>query len=289
MLSAAARGDLASIKLALKNANVNVCDTLKRTPLHIAASEGQLEVVEYLISCKADLNTEDHFKNTCLNDAIRHGHDEVAKLLRQRGASLVIPEKTAGRLMCKAAFKGDLPEIKRLIENGVSPNASDHDGRTAMHLAACQGHLSAVEFLLASNADVAHRDVFFNSPLEDAVRHGHSSIQRIIRGAGGFLDQATSAARMCEFAASGDVDSIKILIENGVDCCIGGPNQRTAMHLAASNKMINVLDYLYKHVSIVLILSIRYDLNKYFLMQVPNIEINPVDAMGRTPMEVSAF
>jgi len=73
ILSAAARGDLASLKLALKNANVNVCDTLKRTPLHIAASEGQLEVVNYMISCKADLNAEDQFKNTCLNDAIRHG------------------------------------------------------------------------------------------------------------------------------------------------------------------------------------------------------------------------
>ena len=81
-----------------QNANVNVCDTLKRIPLHIAASEGQvcrfycflrsqlsfwhfvnyfcslsLEVVEYLISCKADLNAEDQFKNTCLNDAVRHG------------------------------------------------------------------------------------------------------------------------------------------------------------------------------------------------------------------------
>jgi hypothetical protein len=53
--------------------------------------------------------------------------------------------------------------------------------------------------------------------------------------------------------------------------------------------MINVLDYLYKHVSIVLIFSIWYDVNMYFLMQVPNIEINPVDAMGRTPMDVSVY
>ena len=33
---------------------------------------GQLETVEFLISYSADLNAEDVFKNTCLNDAVRH-------------------------------------------------------------------------------------------------------------------------------------------------------------------------------------------------------------------------
>jgi hypothetical protein len=80
---------------------VNVSDALKRTPLHVAASEGQvivtmtfalvfdisasaqlilfclcffsqLVIVKYLIENGSDVNAEDKFKNTCLNDAVRH-------------------------------------------------------------------------------------------------------------------------------------------------------------------------------------------------------------------------
>ena len=35
-------------------------------------------------------------------------------------------------MMVQAAFMGDLSDVKRLVENGISPNVSDHDGRTAM-------------------------------------------------------------------------------------------------------------------------------------------------------------
>jgi len=265
ILSAAAEGDLMSMKAALKNESANVCDDLKRTPLHVAASEGQLEIVQYLVDCKADLKAEDQFKNNCLNDAVRHKHDHVAKFLHEKGATLVMLGNTDGVLMCKAAHKGDHSEIQRLLENDVSPNASDYDGRTALHLASSEGHIQLVKFLLDNKADVNIRDNFQGSALEDAVRHGHVSIQRLIRSHGGVLNPKSSAYRMCELAASGDVEAIKILVENGVDSSVGGPNQRTAAHLAASNGMISVLDYLYKNVS--------------------NFNVNPIDDMGRTPME----
>ncbi len=70
ILSAAAEGDLASMKAALKvllcaafpftkckslikvlplcqNESANVCDDLKRTPLHVAASEGQVRCLNF--------------------------------------------------------------------------------------------------------------------------------------------------------------------------------------------------------------------------------------------------
>ncbi|EKX36082.1 hypothetical protein GUITHDRAFT_49680, partial [Guillardia theta CCMP2712] len=62
--------------------SVNDCDENKRTPLHIAASEGNLEIVKYLVASNADANSKDAFHNTPLNDAVQHEHDNVASFLR---------------------------------------------------------------------------------------------------------------------------------------------------------------------------------------------------------------
>lgn len=44
--------------------------------------------------------------------------------------------------------------IQQLLNEGASVNASDYDGRTALHLAASDGHVPVVEFLLHHGADV---------------------------------------------------------------------------------------------------------------------------------------
>ena len=53
-----------------------------------------------------------------------------------------------------------------------------------MHLAACEGKIEIVQYLLSANADVNFKDRMGNNALDDAVRQGHRSIQMILRGAG---------------------------------------------------------------------------------------------------------
>ena len=53
-----------------------------RTALHVAASEGHLEIVKYLKNCcycRVDLI--DRFGNTAIDDAKNFGHHEVERLL----------------------------------------------------------------------------------------------------------------------------------------------------------------------------------------------------------------
>ena len=49
----------------------------------------------------------------------------------------------AGRL-CSAVFKGDVVLLQRLLKAGAPPKTADYDGRTALHVAAAEGHMGAV-------------------------------------------------------------------------------------------------------------------------------------------------
>lgn len=59
MCEAAAVGDVESIRRLLVNgASVDSCDYDKRTPIHLAASNNQLEVLRFLLENNADVNVK---------------------------------------------------------------------------------------------------------------------------------------------------------------------------------------------------------------------------------------
>jgi glutaminase len=67
-------------KLVLSGIDVNVMDYDKRTGLHIAASEGLVELVKYLLENGADLDKRDRWNNTPYDDACRENKKEVIEI-----------------------------------------------------------------------------------------------------------------------------------------------------------------------------------------------------------------
>lgn len=64
----------------------------------------------------------------------------------------------SGIRLMYSANEGDLEGMKELLESGASVNFRDIDGRTALHVAACQGHQDVVELLLGNGAEVNVED-----------------------------------------------------------------------------------------------------------------------------------
>ncbi|KAF9625601.1 hypothetical protein IFM89_024374 [Coptis chinensis] len=56
------------------------------------------------------------------------------------------------------ASRGDKVGLNQMLREGTSPNVQDYDKRTALHLAASEGHASIVELLLHYHADVNLQD-----------------------------------------------------------------------------------------------------------------------------------
>ncbi|MCB0521092.1 MAG: glutaminase A [Saprospiraceae bacterium] len=91
LIFAASYGDLDNImKLHARGVDLSIADYDKRTALHLAAAEGRLEVVRYLIdyykNTRLGISPLDRWGGTPLTDAQRGGHREIAELLRQEGA-----------------------------------------------------------------------------------------------------------------------------------------------------------------------------------------------------------
>ncbi|XP_071164686.1 alpha-latrocrustotoxin-Lt1a-like [Mytilus edulis] len=154
ILSSAARGDIRRMR-AFKSERMTVSDYDKRTALHIAVSNNQEHIVEYLLKdcglTEEVQKAEDRWNRTPLMVAKEKGRGKIFKLFLTYCPNVTNTEndeyKTFSLLM--AGNTGDVETLKRLYDSGVSMNMQDYDGRTALHLAVDEWNEDAMIFLIA--------------------------------------------------------------------------------------------------------------------------------------------
>jgi ankyrin repeat protein len=179
------------------------------TPLYAASSDGHSDVVELLINHGANINAMEGHNRTPLFVACEKGHVNVVKLLLQKGAHVNYPidptllfiaslkghskvmEELLKRkeivvnttitshisnLIQRATITNRIPSLEKLlIIKGVQDKKSIHDF-SALHAAACYGHVEAVKTLLSHGADPYMKSEYNISPLELAKAMGHNDI-----------------------------------------------------------------------------------------------------------------
>jgi glutaminase len=212
LIWAASKGDLDAMQQQIwRGAKLSCADYDRRTPLHLAAAEGQAHVVEFFIAQQQlqpiDFNPQDRWGGTPLDDAYIHGHRRVIELLEQAGGirghehaapprhlplpDTVMLDGTRADAMIWAASCGDLNAMRRLVAQGVSLEKADYDRRTPLHLAAAEGHDHVVQYLIAQGVDLDPQDRWGHTPLDEAVRHGQDTAADYLQK-GGCTSQGTS-------------------------------------------------------------------------------------------------
>jgi ankyrin repeat protein len=172
LVLAAEQGDPAGIEEAVgRGAAVDAHDTRQsadgKTPLTLAAEGGHRAAVEKLIALGADLElkarTSPHNtraildsesqERTPLHVAAALGHDEVARLLLDAGASPKARDECRETPLHLAAAGNRASTVRLLLERGAEADAKGRDGMTPLLYAAARGHAEAGQALIDAGAD----------------------------------------------------------------------------------------------------------------------------------------
>jgi len=146
------------------------------TALHVACSNGDVEIVQMLLDGKAqvDLADKSHLTPLFLRNNSRRflsnpnrggvtGRAGVIAHLGQAKANLDAQDELGRKAIHHQALGGDWPATRALLRAKANAEAVDHEGRTALHLASLYGNVEVVEGLLRGMWDHAGKDVGLNA------------------------------------------------------------------------------------------------------------------------------
>ena len=151
-------GDGVLFALYKMGGNVNSV-RLDRTPLQLAAENGDAVMVRLLIKHGAELNAWTDIGVTALCLAAENGHEAIVRFLVERGADVTSGDEDVFEEtdpFFAAAANGHTAIVEFfLTDHGASVDVRESElGRTALAVASWNGHASVVKLLIDHGSDV---------------------------------------------------------------------------------------------------------------------------------------
>ncbi|KAL3852939.1 hypothetical protein ACJMK2_016544 [Sinanodonta woodiana] len=164
-------------------------DVLK--PLHLAAAQGSIGLMDFLISCGFSVQSTNLFGETPLHIACRLGHTEI---------------------------------VQYLIATGADINSKDCGEYTSLFHAIKEKKPEVVKLLIQAGCDLDTLNEDLLSPMDQAVHDNQSDIVALLLKGGcsiyktrGYVYYLGHISNSIPFSlwASGDIDNLRLLLEAG--------------------------------------------------------------------------
>ncbi|KAG8085663.1 hypothetical protein GUJ93_ZPchr0010g8967 [Zizania palustris] len=130
------------------------------------------------------------------------------------------------------AATGNSRFLEDVLKAGMDPDVGDSRGRTALHLAASKGYEDCVLVLLRHACNVNIKDEQGNTALWQAIAARHHKIFNILYQFARISSPHAGGDLLCLAARCGDVDTLRELLEHGLDVDSEDHDGATALRVA---------------------------------------------------------
>ncbi len=204
--------DMDAIRLFLKNPKINIYT--KPSALTRATFNGNLEVVQLLLSKGARVNNVNHSGETALHIASRKKYKDIVRALLGAGAEVNIQDKRGSTPLMKAALKGDVEIVNTLIQAGSDLNIRNKFDRTALIYATAKNHEQLALGLIQPGVDLNQKDKKGKNALIYSAQNGNVAIVKKLIQAGATIDlQGKDKSALERAAMNGHTEIVKSLIQ----------------------------------------------------------------------------
>uniref|UniRef100_A0A8D0KYA7 Ankyrin 3 n=1 Tax=Strix occidentalis caurina TaxID=311401 RepID=A0A8D0KYA7_STROC len=218
-----------------KDNDIDALNSSSETLLHVAAANGHLTIMEYLISKGAKTDVKDRKGRTPLHRAAEKGHGDAVKVLLRHGAYMYSLDMEGKTPLHLAAQNNHGHIVKMILKEEARSYRNKHN---FLHMAALKDESSLAKTLLKAGASTEGKDERGQTALSYAVSQGSENTAKVLLEAGASVD-----SNMAERAFNSNHPSIfKILLEYSKDLAvqknlhasfgIKTPASDTALHLA---------------------------------------------------------
>ena len=184
-LSIAARnGDTASVKVLLSTGCIDIdagCGTLCGTALHAAAGYGHVSLVEDFLARGAGIGSLTAKLHTPLHMAAEWGHLPVVQLLLKAGSDVKARTDSGTTALYRSIRSGSIDTLSLLIKQDGDVNVTTWDYWTPLHEAAECDQFGMVEQLIAAGGDLSVRTINGQTALDLAELLEREDIAKLLR------------------------------------------------------------------------------------------------------------
>ncbi|MHC4680187.1 MAG: ankyrin repeat domain-containing protein [Planctomycetota bacterium] len=189
------------------------------------------------------------------------------------------------RSIHKAANKGDLEKVKRIIERDPTQiSVQDNLGKTPLYYASSEGHTEIVEYLLAHGAAIELGNNLAERPLAKAAKFRHYNTVKVLLEHGATVNCKDKYGNipLHEAALWGGEKLINLLISYGADVNARDEHQNTPLHQAAMLNNIEAAKALVEHGAAIFAKN-YYD----YTRPAEKWKVPPPKSMNKTPKEIA--
>lgn len=167
--------------------------------------------------------------------------------LVQRGVNVDATDDAGRTALMLAAANGHETIVRLLIEYGANVNAIDSDGKSALALAAENGHVDVVRWLVEHGAELVATDGKEWSPLALAIENDHLNAVRYLVEHGADVNASGHGGEtpLMRAIEENHMGVIRCLVEWGVDVDATDDVGTTALMLAAANGHETIVRFLF--------------------------------------------